>query len=394
MTKEVVILGAGFGGVLAAQTVRKYLPKDEANITVINQFPTHQLITEIHRLAGGTITEGAIAFPLTKVFKGLDINIEIAKVNSFDVEQKQVELDNDKIVEYDILVVALGSQTGFFGIPGLEENSMILKSVDDAHKIRNHIEKCIQQYAKTKNEADATIVIGGGGLTGVELVGEIVDQFPKVAEKYGVDFKEIKVKLVEAMPKILPVFPDSLIERATQSLGKRGVEFITSTPVTGVEGNVIHLKDREPIVANTFVWTGGVASLPIVNESGLACDRGKALINDFLQSISHPNVFIVGDASAHIPNPGDRPTYAPTAQVAWQQGETAGYNIFAYVKDVNMKEFIFKNSGTLGSLGRKDAIATIGSNNIQLVGLPASIMKEASNVRYMAHIKSLYGLVY
>lgn len=394
VTKDIVILGAGFAGVLAAQTARKYLNTLEANITVVNQFPTHQIITELHRLAGGTIKEGAVALSLEKIFKGKDINLEIAKVNSFNADKKEVQLSNGKTLSYDTLVVSLGSQTGFFGIPGLEENSFVLKSVDEANAIREHIEARIAEYAKTKNEADATIVIGGGGLTGVELVGEIVDHFPKVAAKYGVPFSDLKIKLVEAGPKILPVFPDNLIERATTSLAKRGVEFITSTPVTGVEGNVIQLKDREPIVANTLVWTGGVAPLPLVGESGLNCDRGKATINDFLQSTSHPEVFVIGDASAHIPNPGDRPTYAPTAQVAWQQGEIAGYNIFAQVLGHDMKEFKFTNSGTLGSLGRKDGIATVGANNTQLVGLPASLMKEASNIRYMTHIKALFGLAY
>lgn len=394
MSKEIVILGAGYAGVLSALTARKYLNANEAKITVVNQFPTHQIITELHRLAGGTIAEGAVALPLKKIFKGLDVNLEIAKVNSFDVNAKKVELSSGKTLSYDTLVVSLGSQTGFFGIPGLEENSMVLKSADEANKIRNHIEDRIKAYATSKDEADATIVIGGGGLTGVELVGEIVDNFPKVAAKYGVDFADIKVKLVEAGPRILPVFPSNLIDRATESLAKRGVEFITSTPVTGVKGNVIELKDREPIVANTLVWTGGVAPLPLVAESGLAADRGKATINDFLQSTSHPDVFVVGDASAHIPNPGDRPTYAPTAQVAWQQGEAAGYNIFAQIKGTSMKEFKFTNSGTLGSLGRKDAIATIGASNTQLVGLPATLMKEASNIRYLTHIKALFGLVY
>ena len=394
MPKKIVILGAGFAGVLAALSAREYLTAEEAEIAVVNQFPTHQIITELHRLAGGTIAEGAVALPLTKIFKGKDIDLHIAKVRKFDVQAEQVLLDNGSALSYDTLIVALGSQTGFFGIPGLEENSMVLKSVDDANKIYNHIEARIAAYAKSKDEADATIVIGGGGLTGVELVGEIVDNFPKIAAKHGVRFEDLKIKLIEAGPKILPVFPDNLIERATESLTKRGVEFITSTPVTGVEGNVIQLKDREPIVANTLVWTGGVAPLPLVGESGLECDRGKALINDFLQSTSHPNVFVIGDASAHIPNPGDRPTYAPTAQVAWQQGEIAGYNVFAQIKGQPMKEFVFTNSGTLASLGRKDGIATIGASNTQLKGFPATLMKEASNARYLSHIKALFGYAY
>ncbi|RUL53588.1 NAD(P)/FAD-dependent oxidoreductase [Lysinibacillus antri] len=394
MSKKIVILGAGYGGLLTALKLREFLGKNEANVTVVNKYPTHQIITELHRLAGGTIKEPAIALPLEKLFKGKDINIVVKEVKSFNVESKEVFLTDGSYLEYDILVVALGSQTGYFGIPGLEENSMVLKSVDDANQINAHIERKIASYAQSKNPADATIVIGGGGLTGVELVGEIIDNFPKIAKKYGVDFNEFNVKLVEAGPKILPVLPDDLIQRATESLSKRGVEFLTGLPVTGVEGNKISLKDGSVIAANTFIWTGGVAALPLVQESGLACDRGKAIINEYLQSTSHPEVFVVGDASVALPADGGRPLYAPTAQVAWQMGETAGYNLFALIRGQKLETFNPINSGTLASLGRKDGVATVGGNNIPLKGLPASLMKEASHVRYLSHIKALYGLAY
>ena len=304
-----------------------------------------------------------------------------------------MKLANGSYLTYDALVVALGSQTGFFGIPGLEENSMVLKSVDDANKIYNHIEERIKEYAKTKNEADATIVIGGGGLTGVELVGEIADHFPKVAKKYGVDFKDLKIKLVEAGPKILPVLPDHLIERATESLAKRGVEFLTGLPVTGVEGNKISLKDGSNIVANTFVWTGGVAALPIVGESGLEVDRGKATVNEYLQSKSHNDVFVVGDSAVAFPEEGGRP-YAPTAQNAWQMGELVGYNLYAALEGKKLEKFVPVNSGTLASLGRKDGVAIVGGNETPLKGLPATLMKEASNIRYLSHIKALFALAY
>ncbi len=187
MSKEIVILGAGYGGLLTAQTLRKYLSKDEAKITVVNKYPTHQLITELHRLAGGTIAEKGISFSLEKLFKGKDVNVVVQEVKSFSVANKEVFLADGSVISYDTLVVALGSQTGFFGIPGLEENSMVLKSVEDANRIYNHIESKIAAYAKSKDAADGTIVIGGGGLTGVELVGEIVDNLPNIAVKYGVD---------------------------------------------------------------------------------------------------------------------------------------------------------------------------------------------------------------
>ncbi|MFD0049763.1 NAD(P)/FAD-dependent oxidoreductase [Actinomycetes bacterium NPDC127524] len=392
MSKKIVILGAGYGGLLSALTLRKYMDKSQAQVTVVNQYPTHQIITELHRLAAGSISEQAVAMPLEKLFKGKDIDLKIAKVDSFSVDQKEVKLSDGSVLSYDALVVGLGSITAYFGIPGLEENSMVLKSAADAVKIQRHVEERIREYAKTKNEADATILIGGGGLTGVELVGEIADKMPKIAKSYGVNPKDIKLLLVEAGPKILPVLPDHLIERATASLEARGVTFLTGLPVTNVEGNTVDLKDGQKIVTNTFVWTGGVQGNPLVGQSGLEVNRGRATVNDFLQSTSHNDVFIAGDSAVYFAADG-RP-FPPTAQIAWQMGELIGYNLFAFLEGKEFEQFSPINSGTLASLGRKDAVATIGANSTALKGLPATLMKEASNVRYLTHIKGLFSLAY
>jgi NADH:ubiquinone reductase (H+-translocating) len=392
MSKHIVILGAGYGGLLSALTVRKYLKKDEAKITVVNQYPTHQIITELHRLAAGSVAEGAVAMPLAKLFAGKDIDLKIAKVNSFSVENKQITLSDGMTLSYDALVVGLGSTTAYFGIPGLEQYSMVLKSAADANRIHRHIDERIREYAKSKNAADASILIGGGGLTGVELVGEIADVLPTLTKKYGVDPKDIKLMLVEAGPKILPVLPDALIERAVASLEKRGVQFLTGLPVTNVADNVIDLKDGQKIIANTFVWTGGVQGNPLIGESGLEVNRGRATVNEFLQSTSHKDVFVAGDSAVVFAEDG-RP-YPPTAQIAWQMGELIGYNLYAYLKDKSFESFSPINSGTLASLGRKDGVAIVGASSTPLKGLPATLMKEASNIRYLSHIKGLFSLAY
>ncbi|MNO84558.1 NADH dehydrogenase-like protein YjlD [compost metagenome] len=392
MSKHIVILGAGYGGLLSALTVRKYLKKDEAKITVVNQYPTHQIITELHRLAAGSVAEGAVAMPLAKLFAGKDIDLKIAKVNSFSVENKQITLSDGVTLSYDALVVGLGSTTAYFGIPGLEQYSMVLKSAADANRIHRHIDERIREYAKSKNPADASILIGGGGLTGVELVGEIADVLPTLTKKYGVDPKEIKLMLVEAGPKILPVLPDALIERAVASLEKRGVQFLTGLPVTNVADNVIDLKDGQKIIANTFVWTGGVQGNPLIGDSGLEVNRGRATVNEFLQSTSHKDVFVAGDSAVVFAEDG-RP-YPPTAQIAWQMGELIGYNLYAFLKDKSFESFSPINSGTLASLGRKDGVAIVGASSTPLKGLPATLMKEASNIRYLSHIKGLFSLAY
>ncbi|SFJ78273.1 NADH dehydrogenase [Halobacillus dabanensis] len=393
MSKEIVILGGGYGGLLSALSVRQYMDESEANITLVNKTPTHQIITELHRLAAGNISEQAAALPLKKLLKGKNITLKVATIESFSVDNKKIVLDDGSELFYDALVVALGSVTNYFGIPGLKENSMVLKSAEDANKVREHVEARIRDYANTKNEADARIVIGGGGLTGVELVGELADETPAMAKKYGVNPDDIQLTLVEAMPKILPMLSDELIQRATESLEARGVEFLTDLPVTNVEGNSIELKDGRKIEANTFVWTGGVAGNPLVGESGIEVNRGRATVNNYLQSVSHEDVFVVGDSAVYF-KPGEERPQPPTAQIAWQMGETVGYNLYAYLEGKDFEEFEPVNSGTLASLGRKDAVASIGANQTSLKGFPASMMKEASNVRYLSHIKGLFALAY
>lgn len=392
MTKNIVILGAGYGGVLTALTARKYLTEKDAKITIVNKYPTHQIITELHRLAAGNVSEQRIALPLKKLFKGKNVDIIVSEVESFSAEKKNVKLSNGDTLTYDILVVALGSVTGYFGIPGLAENSLILKSVEDANHIRQHIKARLQAYAETKDPADATILIGGGGLTGVELVGELADELPAWIKKYGIRPDEVKLLLVEAGPKILPVLPDELIEVAQKSLEARGVEFLIGLPVVGVEGNVVSLKDGTTITTNTFVWTGGVAGNPVLEDSGLELSRGRATVNEYLQSTSHEDVFVVGDSAVAF-NEDGRP-YAPTAQNAWQMGELVGYNVFAYLNGKHMETFNPTDSGTLASLGRKYAVAIVGDNGTHLKGLPASLLKEASNVRYLSHIKGLFTYAY
>ncbi|MFC0329012.1 NAD(P)/FAD-dependent oxidoreductase [Paenibacillus sepulcri] len=392
MSKHILILGGGYGGLLSALSAREHLSAEEATITVINRVPSHQIITELHRLAAGNVEEKAVALPLEKLLKGKQINVKVGTVQKIDVAGRSVKLEGGESYRYDSLVLALGSETNYFGIPGLQENSLTLKSVQDANRVYAHVEDRIREYSKTKNKADATFVIGGGGLTGVELVGELADELPGICRKNGVDFADISLYLVEAMPSILPIFSADLIARATSSLEQRGVKFLTGLAITEVNGSVVSLKDGQTIDTSTLVWTGGVQGSTLVAESGVEVNRGRATVNEFLQSVSHPEVFLAGDCAV-VFGPEGRP-YPPTAQLAWQMGELAGANIAAFFNGSSMDTFNPVFSGTLASLGRKDGIGSIGGSGIELKGTPASLMKKASNARYLAHINGLFSLAY
>ncbi|THF84186.1 NAD(P)/FAD-dependent oxidoreductase [Cohnella fermenti] len=393
MSKKILILGGGYGGLLTALTARKHLSVSEAQITLINRYSTHQIITELHRLAGGTIGEDAVALPLTKLLKGKGVNVVVDTVSEIKPDDKKVLTASGTAYTYDALVVALGSETAFFGIPGLQENSFTLKSAEEANRIRTHVLARLDAYKQSGDKKDATIVVGGGGLTGIELVGEFVDKLPEICKAKGIDFDDIKLYVVEAGPNILPIFPQELIDRAVVSLEKRGVEVITGVAITEATKDTVALKDGRVLESNTIIWTGGVQGHPVVANSGIEVNRGRASVTDVLQSTSHPEVFLAGDCAVVIPSEGARP-YPPTAQLAWQMGETVGANLAVFFKGGKMEKFEPVFSGTLGSLGRKDAVGTVGGNNIRLKGTPASLMKEASNIRYLSHIHGLFALAH
>ncbi|MCP3774882.1 NAD(P)/FAD-dependent oxidoreductase [Paenibacillus sp. MZ04-78.2] len=392
MAKQILILGGGYGGLLSALTARKYMTAEEATITVVNRFPTHQIITELHRLAAGNLAEKAVALPLEKLLRGKNVNLQIDTVEEIRPDQKEVLMASGKTYDYDVLVIALGSETAFFGIPGLQEHSFVLKSVNDANRLRAHVEARIDEYSRTKNKADATFVVGGGGLTGIELVGEFADMLPKLCRSKGVDFNDISLYTVEAGPSILAGFAPELVERAKTSLEKRGVKFLTGVAITEMQETTVFLKDGSSIETNTLVWTGGVQGNSVVANCGIEVNRGRATVTEGLQSTSHKDIFLAGDSAVVMGNEG-RP-YPPTAQLAWQMGETVGHNIFASFNGAPMDTFTPVFSGTLASLGRKDAIGTVGGNQTRLKGLPASLMKEGSNIRYLTHINGLFTLAY
>lgn len=392
MSKQILILGAGYGGLLSAISARHHLSAEEATITVINRFESHQIITEMHRLAAGNIDEKAVELPLEKMFKGKDINLKIGSVSQIDINGRKVVMEDGASYSYDTLVLSLGSESNYFGIPGLEQYSLNLKSAADAKRILSHIKERLNIYSKTNNKVDATFVIGGGGLTGVELIGELVDELPGLCLGYGVDFDEVSLYLVEASTTILPMFSSDLSQRALTSLEKRGVQFLLGIPITEVNGTTVTLKDGRTIEAGTLVWTGGIKGNPIVENCGIEVNRGRATVNEFMQSTSHPDVFLAGDC-AILFGPEGHPI-PPTAQLAWQMGEIVGTNIAHQFKGVKMEVFVPVFSGTLASLGRKDGIGEIGENKIELKGLSATLMKHASNARYLSHINGLFTLAY
>ncbi|HEU4965398.1 MAG TPA: NAD(P)/FAD-dependent oxidoreductase [Bacilli bacterium] len=386
MAKKVVILGAGYAGLVAALKLDKLTTSAQVEIILVNKHPYHQLITQLHEPAVGAKTEQDITISINSILGGKKVQFIQDSVEAIDKVAKTVKLGEQEL-SYDYLIVALGSETEFFGIPGLKEHSFTMKSVNQAIKIREHIEQCFEEYKKTKKQSLLTFVVGGAGFSGIELVGELADKMPELASKYGVDKNAVKLMNVEAAPMILPGFDEQLVAFAKQSLEARGVQFVIGQPVVQVEPGKVHLKNGDVIEAETMIWTGGVRGNQVVIDAGFETEpRGRAKVDEYMRAAGEKDVWIVGDA-CYVLSPNGRP-YPPTAQISTQMGENAAVNVYATMKHLTLDKFEPHLLGAVASLGRKEAIGSLG-NKVRAKGWVAYRVKDASKLRYLAKIGAL-----
>ncbi|MGB8956005.1 MAG: NAD(P)/FAD-dependent oxidoreductase [Tumebacillaceae bacterium] len=386
MAKKVVILGAGYAGVVCALELNKLATAQDAEIILVNKHEYHQLITQLHEPAVGAKQEKDITISIPSIIGAKKIRFVKDAVVSIDKEAKEVTLTGQKL-SYDYLVVALGSESEFFGIPGLKEYSFTMKSVEESNKIREHIEQCFANYAKEKRDSLLTFVVGGAGFSGIELVGELADMIPNWVAKYNVPREKVQLLNVEAAPAILPGFDEDLVTFAKQSLEQRGVKFIIGTPVVQMEPGKVHLKTGDIIETDTMVWTGGVRGNQVVIDAGFeTAPNGRAKVDEYMRALGREDVWIIGDA-CFVLGPNGRP-YPPTAQISIQMGENAAVNVYASLKHVTKEPFEPHLLGAVASLGRKEAIGKLGAK-MKAKGWIAYRVKDASKYRYLAKIGAL-----
>ncbi len=388
MPKQILILGAGYAGLVCALETRKRLTDDDVVVTLVNKHTYHQLITQLHETAAGARSDRSVRIPLEKVLRGKDVELVKGTVQRIVPAEKQVILDGGRTLAYDYLVVALGSEAEYFGVPGMREHAFILKSVNQARLIRSHIESCFARYMYERRSSLLRFVVGGAGFSGIELVGELADALPKLAAEAGIDYSLVELYNVEAMPGILPGFDPDLADAAQESLKSRGVRFLTSTPIVKVEPGAVYLKNDTVLETETVVWTGGVRGNQIVVDAGFATEpRGRAKVDQYLQSVNTRDTYMLGDCAIVIGENG-RPL-PPTAQIAWQMGTSAADSLYHDIRGGVKTAFHPVIQGTLASLGRKDAVGKVG-RSMKLHGRIASLAKEAGNYRYLAKIGSVF----
>lgn len=359
---RVVIVGAGFAGLSAA----KYLLRQEnVRVVLIDRNNYHTFQPLLYQVAAAELEAEEIANPIRGLFRNrTNISVMMLDVTGANLEKKILHTDGPD-VEYDYLVLATGSVTNFFGTVGAEENAFMLKTLEDAVQLRNHLiqnfEKAILMNDPEKQKELTHTVIVGGGPNGVEYAGAIAELIRTPLHR---DFHELSpstasVTLLEAADHLLAGFPDRLQEYAKKRLEKMGVTVSLGAQVTEVKNDSVRLTDGTTISSATVVWTAGVRGNDLPSKIGLSLGRGgRVAVLSTLQTKEHPEIFVAGDLS--LPENQNLPMVAPNAM---QQGRHAAKNILRLFGNESAMPFSYFDKGALAVIGRNAAVAKWGKQS-------------------------------
>lgn len=381
---KIVILGAGYGGLMTTVRLQKHLGVNEADIVLVNKNDYHYETTWLHEASAGTLHHDKVRYDIRDVIDRSKVDFVQSTVVEINKDEKKVILENGE-VEYDYLVIALGGEPETFGIKGLKEYAFGITNVNSSRLLREHMEYQFATYnmEEEKDDTRLTIVVGGAGFTGIEFLGELTNRVPELCHEYDVDQHKVKIICVEAAPTVLPGFDPELVKYAVSQLERKGVEFLIGTAIKECtpEGILVAKGEEETreIKAGTVVWAAGVRGNSVIEKSGFEAMRGRVKVQPDLRVPGFDDVFILGDSSLVINEEINRP-YPPTAQIAMQQGEVCAHNIAALVRNKqDLEEFKFDNKGTVCSLGENDAIGVVFGKKI--TGSSASFMKKVVDNR-------------
>jgi NADH dehydrogenase len=392
-SNHVVIAGAGYGGLRCAQALSKYLDEPGApEVVLLDRFGYHQIITELPVAAGGRIGADEVSIPLDRLLENTRIRFEQADIRAINPDAKLIQTTRGNLT-YGVLVIALGSITAFFGVPGLVEHALTLKSVEDAEAINIRVREAIRQAAATTDHAARaallSFLIGGAGLTGVELAGELAEVLPGLAREHGLAKTEPRVTLLEGSPFVLPSMPERLRTRGAGILTDLGVRLVLGSKVVGADENGITLASGDRLVGSTLVWTGGIMAPPILAQSGLpTAANGQIPVDEYLRVDGHQDVYVIGDA-ARVRDASGHGALEPTAQVAVKQAEAAAYNIVAEWHGWQQRPYAPVDKGQAVSLGSAKGVASIF--HVSLTGRKVIALKTLIEEAYRYSVTGKLG---
>ena len=360
---RVVILGAGFGGLTAARAMA-----DTAHVTVVDRHNFQTFLPLLYQVSTAGLAADHVAHPIRGALRKTGVQFRMGSPISVDHKNKTIKLDSSEVLEFDQLIVALGSATADFGIPGVTEHALGMKSVNEAIAIRAEVMRRFEDLCRFEDETIFSISVVGGGPTGVEMAGafaELVRGPLKNDQAHAA--AHIKINLIEAGPRILPMFSEKLSARAKKDLEKLGVTVHLNTAVAEIKPRSILIKGGDALPSEVTVWAAGVKGEPAGGELNLPLINTRIDVDQTLQVKHYPHVFAIGDIAGFV---GENGRFLPmVAPVAMQQGRFVAKQIKRLAQGQPLENFKYIDKGSMATIGRHKAIVEVKS--LRMVGIPA-----------------------
>jgi NADH dehydrogenase len=350
---KVVILGGGFGGLAAARALDK-----SAEVTVVDRHNFQTFLPLLYQVSTAGLAADHVAYPIRGALRKTDIKFRMGSPILVDHKNKEVKLDSSEVLKFDHLIVALGSVSADFGIPGVNEHALGMKTVHEALTIRAEIMRRFEDLCRFEDETKLSISVIGGGPTGVEMAGAIAELIRGPLKSDQAEAAaNIQVSLIEAGPRLLPPFAPSLSERTKKDLEKLGVKVLLNAAVKAIEHRKIILKDDSVLNSEITIWAAGVKGSDAMAQLNLPTNGNRVAVEPTMQVKNYPNIWALGDIAGALGKDGrPLPMVAP---VAIQQGKFIAKQIARLISNKPLTDFKYLDKGSMATIGRNKAIVQV-----------------------------------
>ena len=348
-----MILGGGFGGLTAARALTKI-----ADVTVVDRHNFQTFLPLLYQVSTAGLAADHVAYPIRGALRKTGAKFRMASPISIDHKNKQVKLDSSELLDFDHLIIALGSTTADFGIPGVNEYALGMKSVHEALTIRAEVMRRFEDLCRFEDDTRFTISVIGGGPTGVEMAGALAElvRGPLKSDQANAA-AHIDVQLIEAGDRLLPPFSPSLSARTKKDLEKLGVKVMLNSAVKALAHREVVLKDGTTLPSEITVWAAGVQGSPAMQQLNLPVVGNRLAVDPSLQVKNYPNIWALGDIAGALGKDGrPLPMVAP---VAIQQGKFIAKQIERITKQKPLKAFSYLDKGSMATIGRNKAVVEV-----------------------------------
>ena len=357
---KVVILGGGFGGLTAARALTKI-----ADVTVVDRHNFQTFLPLLYQVSTAGLAADHVAYPIRGALRKTGAKFRMASPISIDHKNKQVKLDSSELLDFDHLIIALGSTTADFGIPGVNDYALGMKTVHEALTIRAEVMRRFEDLCRFEDDTRFSISVVGGGPTGVEMAGAMAElvRGPLKSDQANAA-AHIDVRLIEAGDRLLPPFSPSISARTKKDLEKLGVKVLLNTAVKEIEHRKIILKDGSSLASEITIWAAGVKGSPAMVQLNLPTVGNRLSVDQTLQVKNYPNIWALGDIAGAVGKNGK--PLPMVAAVAIQQGKFIAKQMQRIIKGKPLQEFSYLDKGSMATIGRNKAVVEV--KGIKLTG--------------------------